>query len=370
MNIKLIAEKIKEGENMKKLKPWMKLVLGVFIIIVLVVGGTFSYTFYKLSNINTTKILVTDEELGIKPEVIIKEKDTSYNKVPIIQEVPLEQEVPLNKEEPRSIINIAFFGVDRRVTNEASRSDAIMIVSIDTVHKKIKMSSIMRDTYVEIQNHGDTKINHAYAYGGPQLAIRTLNENFNLDIKAYVTVDFFNLEKIIDGMGGVTIDVKQNEISLINGNMMDVAYIEKKSVPQVTKSGRQTLNGLQAVAYSRIRYTAGGDFVRTERQRTVLSAMFTKIQSLGITEFPSVVSKLLPYTETSINSIDIIKLGTKVLTAKITTLEQERFPLDGYCKGQMMDGVWYLIADMEATVDQIHKFIYDDVKPGAKAPLF
>ena len=114
------------------------------------------------------------------------------------------------------IINIAFFGVDRRAVNEASRSDSIMILSIDEMHKKIKMSSIMRDTYVEIKNHGQTKINHAYAYGGPQLAIRTLNENFNLDIRDYVTVDFFNFEKIIDAIGGVTIDVKQDEISLIN----------------------------------------------------------------------------------------------------------------------------------------------------------
>ena len=91
-----------------------------------------------------------------------------------------------------------------------------MILSIDEKNKKIKMSSIMRDTYVKIKGHGETKINHAYAYGGPQLAIRTLNENFDLDIRNYVTVDFFNLEKIIDAIGGVTIDVKQDEVSLIN----------------------------------------------------------------------------------------------------------------------------------------------------------
>ena len=138
-------------------------------------------------------------------------------------------------------------------------------------------------------------------------------------------------------------------MKLVINDMMKLLKLKK--IPQVTKPGTQTLNGLQAVAYSRIRYTAGGDFRRTERQRTILSAMLTKIQSLGMTEFPSVVSKLLPYTETSINSIDIIKLGTKVLTSNTTTLEQERFPLDGYCKGKMMDGVWYLVADMEATVE-------------------
>ena len=120
---------------------------------------------------------------------------------------------------------------------------------------------------------------------------------------------------------------------------------------------------MQAVAYSRIRYTAGGDFVRTERQRTVLSGMFTKIQSLGASEFPSVVSNLLPLTETSMKSMDLIKLGSKVFTSNIRTLDQERFPVDGYWVGKMIDGVWYLVADMNSTVEQLHKYIYEDIKP-------
>jgi LCP family protein required for cell wall assembly len=334
------------------MKLWVKLVLSAVIIILLIFGVTFGYTFYQLSKINTTKISKTDDNLGIKPVV------------------PLKKDVPIKKEGGNEIINIAFFGVDRRDEKEPSRSDSIMILSIDEKHKKIKMSSIMRDTYVEIKDHGKTKINHAYAYGGAQLAIRTLNENFKLDIRDYVTVDFFSFEKIIDSIGGVTIDVKQDEISLINDRMIEVAGIEKKSILEIKKLGPQTLNGLQAVAYSRIRYTAGGDFRRTERQRTVLSAIFTKIQSLGGTKFPTVVSKLLPYTETSMKSMDIIKIGTKVLTSNITTLEQQRLPVDGYCKGEMMGGVWYLVTDMEATTDQLHKFIYEDIKPVPKAPLF
>lgn len=331
---------------MKKMKLSMKIVLSVFIIVVLVCGGVFGYTYYQLGKMNNTKISKTDVDLGIKPVASQK------------------------KEEASKITNIAFFGVDRRDKNEASRSDSIMILSIDEKHKKIKMSSVMRDTYVKIKDHGQTKVNHAYAYGGPQLAIRTLNENFNLDIRDFVTVDFFNTEKIIDSIGGVNIDVKQDEISLINSHMIEVAKIEKKSIPPITKAGSQTLNGLQAVAYSRIRHDAGGDFGRTERQRTVLSAMLTKIQSLGTTEFPSVVSKLLPYTETSMNSMDIMKLGTKVFTQNIKTVDQERFPVDGYCNGKIMSGVWYLVTDMESTLNQLHKFIYEDIKPVPKAPLF
>jgi LCP family protein required for cell wall assembly len=325
---------------MKKSKPWMKIGLSIFIIIALVGGGTFGYTFYQLSKIKTIKISKTDVDLGIKPSVAVKEEESS------------------------EIINIAFFGLDRREASEASRSDSIMILSIDQKNKKLKISSVMRDTYVQIKDHGQTKINHAYAYGGPQLAIRTLNENFNLDIRDYVTVDFFILEKLVNSVGGVTLDVKQDQIGQLNGLIAGIAKIENKPTTPITKSGLQTLNGLQVVAYSRIRHEAGDDYARTERQRMILTAMLTKIQSVGVTEFPTVVSNILPFTETSMNSIDVLKLGTKVISSNTMTLDQARFPVDGYSTGKTIGGVWYLVADMKATVEQIHKFIYENIKPG------
>lgn len=341
-----------------------KLILSTVIIIILTFIGSFSYTFYQFSKIETVNISKTDELLGIKPKILLK-----VNKLPLVDSEELAEASEIQLES-KDIINIAFFGLDRRDKNEPSRSDCIMILSIDEKHNKIKISSIMRDTYVKIKDHGETKINHAYAYGGPQLAIRTINENFNLNIRDYVAVDFFNCEKLIDAIGGVTIDITEEEISLINGYMNEVAKIERKLVPTVTKTGRQDLNGLQAVAYSRIRYTEGGDFVRTERQRAVLTAMLTKMQSLKVTEVPSAVSNLLPFTETSMKSMDIVKLGINVITAKKMTLEQQRFPLDGYCQGKIMDGVWYLFADTETTTKQLHKFIYEDIKPVSKDPLF
>ncbi|MBU3180988.1 LCP family protein [Clostridium psychrophilum] len=328
---------------MKKKKKVTKVVVSVIILGALVFGGVISYTFYQLSKVKTVKISGANSDLGISAAAAAKDASSG-------------------------ITNIALFGVDRRDKDEPGRSDSIMILSIDTKHKKIKMSSIMRDTYVKIKGHGQTKITHAYAYGGSQLAIRTINENFNLDIKDYVTVDFFDLEKLINAIGGVKVNVAQDEVTLINSYMNETAGIEKKAVTKLENPGTQNLNGLQAVAYSRIRYTTGGDFKRTERQRTVLTAMLTKIESLGDTQFPSVVSKLLPLTETSISSINILKLGTKVITTKSTTVVQERFPVDGYCWGKTIDKVWYLVCDMNTTIDQIHKFIYDDIKPVPTTP--
>ena len=326
----------------KKVKMWKKVLLIAVGLFILVGVGSFTYVYTQLSKMKTTKITKTDAALGISPNVVADDQ----------------------------ITNIAFFGVDRRNSDEPGRSDSIIVMSIDAKHQKIKMSSVMRDTYVKVEGHGETKITHAYAYGGPQLAIKTLNQNFNLDIKDFVTVDFFNLEKIIDAVGGVTIDVQKNEINLLNSYMNETAGIEKKSITKVTKTGPQTLNGMQAVAYSRIRYTAGGDFERTERQRTVLTAMLNKIKSAGTTQFPSLVSKLLQYTETSMTSVDILKMGTKVITSNMMNLDQERFPIDGYCNAQTIAGVWYLVPNLPATVDQMHKYIFDDIKPVPKAPLF
>jgi polyisoprenyl-teichoic acid--peptidoglycan teichoic acid transferase len=321
-----------------------KIIISVIIILVAIFAGVGIYSYSLLSKVKSTEIQKDDKSLGIKDEAVqqIKQEDPGQD-----------------------IINIALFGLDRREKDEASRSDAIMVATIDKKHKKIKLSSVMRDTYVDVPGYGMTKITHAYAYGGPQLAIRTLNQNFNLDIKDYVTVDFFSLEKIIDSLGGVTIDVRPEEIPQINGNMREVANLEKEKIPTVTQSGKINLNGMQAVAYSRIRYI-GNDFERTERQRKVLTEMLNKVQEAGITKYPSIVSTLLPYVETSISKGDMLSMGASILSSGTKTVDQERFPVNGYWHDLMLNGVYYLGTDLKVTADQIHKYIYEDVKPVAK----
>lgn len=334
------------NKKSKKKKKRMSVVIFVVFSILAVVSALIGgYTYTLLDKMESKNISKNKDDLGINKEA----------------------ENRINTEDPNSqIINIAFFGLDKREKNEAGRSDAIMIATIDKKHKKIKLSSVMRDTYVNVSGHGMTKITHAYAYGGPQLAIKTLNENFQLNIKDYVTVDFFSLEKIIDTVGGVQINVKKEEIPLMNSSIAEVANLEKATPSNISKTGLQNLNGMQAVAYTRVRYTGNGDYERTERQRTVLTAVFNKIQQGGVTKYPSLVATLLPYVETSISKLDLISMGTGVMTSGSKTLEQERFPLDAYSKGQTIKGVWYLVTDLKATTDQIHKYIYDDIKPESK----
>ncbi|MCW6074339.1 LCP family protein [Clostridium sporogenes] len=292
-----------------------------------------------------------------------------YSQLDKVKKIPIsknDKELKIDKkaeEYGNDVINIAFFGLDRRKKDEPSRSDAIMIVSLDKIHKKVKVSSIMRDSYVDIEGHGKTKLNHAYAYGGPKLAIQTINATYKLNIRDFVSVDFYGLEKIIDTVGGVEIPVRSDELKYINTYMQETAKIQGKSIQEVQNPGTQSLNGMQAVAYARIRYTSGGDYERTERQRTVLTAIMNKVKELGPTELPKVVTALLPNVESSLSSTEIMKMGTSVFSFGVENVEQQRFPLDDYCKGKLIDGVYYLLFDEEKTINQMHKYIFEDIKP-------
>lgn len=261
-------------------------------------------------------------------------------------------------------MNIALFAVDRRNKEQQGNSDVIMIITIDQVTKKIKMSSILRDTYVNIEGKGMDKINAAFATGGPQLAIKTLNQNFAMDIKDYINVDFFGTAKMIDALGGVTVNVKPEEIPYLNNYLKEISIIENIPPVNVNNPGTQLLNGKQAVAYTRIRAVGRGDYERTERQRTVLVALFNKMQGAGPTIYPVFMSQILPNMETSMSSMTLFKVGGDILGSKSKVIDQARFPLDASSKGIRVNNIWYLSADLKATTTALHNFIYKNMNPG------
>lgn len=316
---------------MKKANKIVLVTLTVLVIAIIIVS---SYFYNQLNKVKKVKISKANSELNIKGNTARQDDE---------------------------IVNIAFFGVDRRHKDEASRSDALMIVTLDKKHKKVKISSIMRDSYVNVDGHEMTKITHAYAYGGPILAIKTLNKNFDLNIRDYVTCDFFGFEKIIDSVGGIDINVTPQELKYINGYIEETSKIENASVPAVTKCGLQKLNGRQAVAYTRIRYTDGGDFERTQRERTVLIDVLNKVKKTNPKNISNVVASLLPYTETSMSNVKILKLLASIYSLGIKDIDQKVFPSDGYCSGKMISGVWYLVFDLETTKNQLHKYIFESL---------
>lgn len=305
---------------MKKRSKVVLWILGVVISILLVtIGGIYSYGNHLFNKIE--KIEIDKSDVGIKDEV--EEKLSAYSD---------------------SVINIALFGIDAE-EGGVGRSDSIIIATIDTTHKKLKLTSIMRDSYVTIEGHGDDKINHAYAFGGPQLAIKTLNENFDLNIDDFVAVNFTTLPKIIDMLGGVTIDITSEEVS---------------HIPGIDTAGTYTLTGEQALAYSRIRYASGGDYVRTDRQRAVLNCLFSKLSQLPISSYPQILSEVLPYLKTNMSSTEILSLSSKITSVISNGLIQSRFPKDDSSEGSMIDGIYYLTFNIEDTKKQIMDYIYND----------
>lgn len=259
-------------------------------------------------------------------------------------------------------INIALFGTDSRKSdyNSSARSDAIMIATLDTKEKKVKLTSIMRDSLIDIPGKGYDKINHAYAYGGPELAISTLNTNFDLNITDYITVDFFSLAKIIDFFGGFEVTLNSGEVRAMNKAINEINRIE--NLPYGTDYVELydepiTLNGRQTVSYSRIRKTGGGDFERTERQRRVLSYCIEQIQNLSVSDAISLISKVLPFVNTSLTPTEIINLSAQVLSLGKFDIEQLRLPIDGTFREERYNSMWVINPDIERNTQALHNFI-------------
>lgn len=269
------------------------------------------------------------------------------------------------------VTNIALFGIDTRHLNSFSgRSDSMMILTIDHRHHSIKLTSVLRDTLVPIENHGVQKINAAYAYGGPQLAIKTLNLAFNLNIRDYATVNFAGMADIIDAMGGVEVNLTEAERHAANLHMKGLAVSSGITYTPIEKAGLQTLDGTQAVSFARLRkvQTIDGvndDYGRTDRQRYILEQLLNKALSLEAVKYPTVVKKLLPYMETSLSYGDILEMSS-ILTEDIA-FSQARVPHDYSMNIPYKDypesvgSVKYYNFDYAAAM--VHAFIYDNVHP-------
>ncbi len=261
------------------------------------------------------------------------------------------------------VVNIALFGLDEEV-DHIQRSDAIMIGTLDPINNKIKITSLMRDTYANIPGYGYDKLNHAYAYGGPELSIRTINKNFDLNITDYVAVDFSELEDIIDAMGGIDMEMSKTELEHVN-NYLDTVYIAAGKTPKhvsFNKDGKVHMTGYEALGYTRIRGTDGGDFDRTERQRKIMNEMFNNISNSGISKLAITTSKLLPFVETSLSNSEILSLGTQVLSMGSSELEQARFPRDEYSENSIIDDIYYLTFDEHIAREEIYEYLFKDNK--------
>ena len=295
------------------MKKFFKVLSIILIILLLIVGIVAVFVVNKLNKINYVEI--SKEEIEVNTGV--EENLSGYR-------------------------NIALFGIDTRDdTYEGSRSDCIMIASINHDTKEIKIVSVYRDTYLNIPGRGLDKVNHAYSYGGPALSMSTLNTNLDLDITEFATVNFTSTKDIINAIGGVEIEVTD---------------AEAKSIPRITKGGKYLLDGEQALAYGRIR-KIDSDYVRTERMRTVLTAVFNKAKKMSVAELNKILDKVLPEVYTNISKSNILALIPQI--ASYSIVDSKGWPYE--TKGITLNGVWYgPPINLEKNVSQLHKELFKE----------
>ncbi len=284
----------------------------------------------------------------------------AYNLLKKVNHVTLdEEELGITTNEYESYTNIALLGLDSRQDTNSGRSDANVILTIDKKNKKIKLTSIARDSYVNIEGRGKDKLTHAYAFGKSQLAVKTLNQNFDLEISDYVTINFFGLARIIDYIGGITIDIDQKELNELNSNIIPYTDFGDIKSEKIKSAGIQKVSGPQAVCYARIRHT-DSDVERGNRQKEVLTAMFAAVKDMNALKLPEVAKLVLSECETSLTTNDIMDIGTWTILNS-PQFEQISLPNDNVKgTGKTIGGVWYYVYDIESAKKEIKDFIFEE----------
>jgi polyisoprenyl-teichoic acid--peptidoglycan teichoic acid transferase len=264
-------------------------------------------------------------------------------------------ELPVEAED---VTLIALFGTDYSDLYETSAADSTMILAINNKEKTIKLCSLMRDIYLYLPDGNRSNLNYTILDGGIPSILRAINFNFDLRIEKFAQVDLERLPKIIDSLGGVEINITDEELNYINSYITQIDTKNNTTTEKLTSSGLQLLNGTQASAYCRIRYTAGRDFKRTERQRDVLNALFVKFKDTKVTEFPKIINDVLPLVTTNLKNTEIISLSTKALSMGVDNIEQGRFPTDGNIISAGFTDMYHMNIDIDATTEELHKFLF------------
>ena len=315
----------------KKMNKGLKIFLIILLILFIIVAGlgVAGYTFVngkigkmQKENIDTTAVGINEE----------------------------------TKQELKGYRNIALLGIDSRADDYGlgNRSDCIIIASINQETNEVKLISVYRDTYVYVTESGKErldKITHAYSYGGAQNTLKSLNEALDLNITEFVTVNFDAVIAAVDSLGGVYIDIDSSEVNYINDYIDATSESSGVKSSHISSTGRQKLDGVQAVAYSRIRYTAGGDYKRTERMRTVVEAMLSKAKTLGVGQLNSFADTILPRIRTNISSSEIWGLVPKLASFKVT--ESLGWPYE--TKGITLDRWYGVPVTLQSNVERLHK---------------
>lgn len=330
----------KKAAAKRKRAQRRKLILFALEIAALIVLGVVIWGVKTVTKID--KIVINEEDIVINQQV----------------------EEIFQTEELKGYRNIALFGVDSRKgkLGKGQRTDTIMIASINMDTGDVKLCSVYRDTYLNLGTDKYNKANSAYAQGGPEQALNMLNWNLDLNMTEYMTVGFDALIECIDLLGGVQIDVAENEIEHLNNYQRSMFAEDENSalnenIVKVTSPGLQTLNGLQATAYCRIRYV-GNDFGRTERQRKVLMACLEKAKKCDPVKLVEILNAVLENVATNIDVTEMASLLKDV--ANYQVVAQDGMPFESLRGTGTIGskGSCVVALDLESNVTMLHEFLF------------
>lgn len=263
--------------------------------------------------------------------------------------------------EDRDVMNILLIGSDTRSEEENGRSDSMTLLTMNKKTGKIITTSFLRDIYLPIPGKGENRLNAAFSLGGAELLLKTLQQNFRIKIDKYIMADFFTFINIVDTIGGITLEVREDDLDTINGYIRDINDIlgEAAEADILKESGYVLLNGKQALGYSRNRYTSRGDFDRTDKQREVLITIYEKVKKLNFIELNGFLNTILPQITTNFKENEILAQLFTISAYFQYDLEQWSVPMQGTYVGRRIDGMQVLEIDFEENIAELYKRLYD-----------
>ena len=352
--------------NKSRIKKWQGCLLVFFTIICMIVGGgifAFKY-YYNMMDIQKNEDIPVVQELseigtqeateGILEAIPETSQEDST-------EAPTEPDFFAGKEISEKAFNIMLVGVDTRKKDFGGRSDSMILIHMNPETKKLVTTSFLRDMYMDIPGHGSNRLNAAYALGGTDLLLKTIFHNFGIECDKYVTLNFWLVIDVLNDLGGVDIEITEEEIKIMNNYMKTHNEVleneEGTDYLTAEDAGMRHLNGNQALAYARIRYI-GTDFARSARQRQIISICIDKLKHMNVKEMNALLEKYLPCVKTNLTEKDVTTLLFMALGLKDYTRESNVIPMDGTWKDAKINGMSVLQVDCEANA----KAWYDTIR--------
>jgi LCP family protein required for cell wall assembly len=375
-----------DEEDKKRMSLKKKVLIGVICVLVLILGGIGFFVNYLLNLINyqaaNSSYFATVSAAELLPEespensylAQLEEEDEADTLEATASE--LEQwnehiedvtsddstyEVPISDD----VYNILLLGSDTRVSGEVGRSDAMILVSINQKTETIYLTSFLRDSYVYIPGYGNTRLNHSFAYGGPALVEETLETNFKIHIDRYVAVDFYSFMDVVDTLGGVWIDVTEDEQKVTNQYIWSMNKLmgEEWSNDYLWTNGWMKLNGKQALCYARNRYT-GNDYERTQRQRTIISQIINGAKESSPSTLVDLAQVILPQVTTDMTKSELLSYCANIAAYVNYDIVQQQIPVDGSYSGATISGMSVISLNLDKNIQYLQSTIYAGTEYG------